>query len=172
MADWTAIHSRVALTARRSPLPNRRPWSAVPMTPTKIELIRTSWGLVEPIADLAATLFYDRLFEMDPAVRRLFRRTDMAAQRKNLMQTLTVVVKGIDRLDDLVPAVQALGRRHAGYGVRPGHYDIVGAALLWTLEQGLGAAFTPDVRDAWAEAYGTLATVMIDAAAEEIAPAA
>ena len=96
----------------------------------------------------------------------------MAAQKKNLMQTLTVVVKGIDRLDDLVPAVQALGRRHAGYGVRPEHYDLVGAALLWTLGQGLGAAFTDDVREAWAQAYGTLAAVMIAAAEESLEAAA
>ena len=137
------------------------------MTPTQIELIRTSWASVEPIADVAATLFYDRLFDQDPAVRRLFRRTDMAAQKQNLMQTLTVVVKGIDRLEALVPAVQALGRRHAGYGVRPEHYDLVGTALLWTLEQGLGDAFTPEVRDAWADAYGIRASVMIEAARPE-----
>jgi hemoglobin-like flavoprotein len=141
------------------------------MTPTQIELIRTSWASVEPIADVAATLFYDRLFDQDPAVRRLFRRTDMAAQKQNLMQTLTVVVKGIDQLEALVPAVQALGRRHAGYGVRLEHYDLVGTALLWTLEQGLGDAFTDDVREAWAIAYGTLAAVMV-AAAEEPAEAA
>jgi hemoglobin-like flavoprotein len=142
------------------------------MTPIHIDLIRTSWASVEPIADVAASLFYERLFERDPAVRRLFRKTDMAAQKKNLMQTLTVVVKGIDRLDNLVPAVQALGRRHAGYGVRPDHYDLVGAALLWALEQGLGDAFTNDVRDAWAEAYGTLAAVMIAAAEEPLEAAA
>ena len=136
------------------------------MTPTQIELIRTSWASVEPIADVAATLFYDRLFEQDPAVRRLFRRTDMAAQKKNLMQTLTVVVKGIDRLDALVPAVQALGRRHAGYGVRPEHYDLVGAALLWTLEQGLEDAFTPETAEAWATVYTLLATTMKEAARE------
>jgi hemoglobin-like flavoprotein len=141
------------------------------MTPTQIELIRTSWASVEPIADVAASLFYERLFEHDPAVRRLFRRADMAAQKKILMQTLAVVVKGIDRLEALVPAVQALGSRHAGHGVRPEHYDMVGAALLWTLEQGLGDAFTDDVREAWASAYGTLAAVMI-AAAEEPAEAA
>ncbi|MFL5778556.1 MAG: globin family protein [Chloroflexota bacterium] len=134
------------------------------MTPTQVELIRTSWTAVEPIADQAAILFYGRLFELDPAIERLFRRTDMAAQRKNLMQTLTVVVKSLDRLDQIVPAVQALGRRHAGYGVRAEHYDLVGAALLWTLEQGLGTGFSPDVRDAWAGAYTTLATVMIEAA--------
>jgi nitric oxide dioxygenase len=134
------------------------------MTPTEISLIRESWAAVEPIADTAATLFYGRLFELDPAIERLFRRTDMAAQRKVLTQTLAVVVKSLDRLDQIVPAVQALGRRHAGYGVREEHYATVGTALLWTLEQGLGEAFTPPVRDAWAGAYGTLASVMIDAA--------
>ena len=134
------------------------------MTPRQVEMIRTSWTAVEPIADIAATLFYDRLFEGDPAIRRMFRSTDMAAQKKNLMQTLTVVVKSLDRLEQLVPAVQALGRRHGGYGVRPEHYDRVGEALLWTLGQGLGDAFTPELRDAWAEAYSILATVMIDAA--------
>jgi nitric oxide dioxygenase len=134
------------------------------MTPRQIDLIRASWSAVEPIADTAATLFYDQLFELDPAIRRLFRRTDMAAQRKILMQTLTVVVKSLDKLDTIVPAVQALGRRHAGYGVRSEHYESVGIALLWTLEQGLGEAFDDDTREAWAAAYGTLASVMIAAA--------
>ena len=87
----------------------------------------------------------------------------MAAQKKVLMQTLTVVVRSLDRLETLVPAIQALGRRHAGYGVRASHYDTVGAALLWTLGQGLGDGFTAELHDAWAEAYGVLATVMIDA---------
>ena len=134
------------------------------MTPRQVELIRTSWTSVEPIADVAATLFYDRLFEADPAIRRMFRSTDMAAQKKNLMQTLTVVVRSLDHLEQLVPAVQALGRRHGGYGVKPAHYDMVGAALLWTLGQGLGEAFTAEVSEAWAEAYSILATVMIEAA--------
>jgi hemoglobin-like flavoprotein len=138
------------------------------MTPTEVGLIRESWAAVEPIADTAASLFYGRLFELDPAIERLFRRTDMAAQRKVLMQTLTVVVKSLDRLDQIVPAVQALGRRHAGYGVREEHYATVGAALLWTLEQGLGESFTPPVRDAWTTAYGTLASVMIDAAKADL----
>ena len=134
------------------------------MTPRQVEMIRTSWTAVEPIADVAATLFYDRLFEADPAIRRMFRSTDMAAQKKNLIQTLTVVVRSLDRLEQIVPAVQALGRRHGGYGVRPAHYDMVGAALLWTLEQGLGDAFTPELGEAWADAYSILATVMIEAA--------
>src|SRR4029079_9178384 len=92
------------------------------------------------------------------------RRADMPHQRKVLMQTLTVVVKSLDKLDQIVPAVQALGRRHAGYGLRESHHATVGEALLWTLQRGLGQAFTPDVRAAWTEAYGTLATVMIEAA--------
>ena len=132
----------------------------------QVELIQASWTAVEPIADTAAVLFYDRLFELDPALRRLFARTDMAQQRKILMQTLTVVVRSLDKLDTIVPAIQALGRRHAGYGVREEHYDSVGAALLWTLDQGLGDAFDDETADAWATAYTTLASVMIDAATD------
>jgi hemoglobin-like flavoprotein len=137
------------------------------MTPAQVDMIRTSWTAIEPIGDVAATLFYDRLFELDPALRRLFARTDMAQQKKILIQTLTVVVKSLDRLDQLVPAIEALGRRHAGYGVRAEHYTTVGAALLWTLDQGLGDAFTPELEVAWTEAYTTLATVMIGAAEGE-----
>jgi hemoglobin-like flavoprotein len=139
------------------------------MTPSQVELIRASWTAVEPIQDVAATLFYDRLLELDPSLRRLFRRTDMAQQKKILIQTLTVVVKSLDRLDQLVPAIEALGRRHAGYGVRETHYDTVGEALLWTLGQGLGDGFTPELRDAWTEAYTTLASVMIGATVGEVA---
>jgi len=142
------------------------------VTPTQIDLIRASWSQVEPIADTAARLFYARLFELDPRTKVLFRRTDMDAQRTNLMQTLTVVVKSLDRLDAIVPAVEALGRRHAGYGVRAQDYDTVGAALLWTLGQGLGEAFDDPTRDAWASAYGVLASVMIEAAAAAAAAAA
>src|SRR2546427_9435415 len=126
------------------------------MPPTDMALTRESWKAVDQFPDTAAGLFYGRLFELDPAIERLFRRTDMAAQRKILMQTLTLVVKSLDKLDQIVPAVQALGRRHAGYGVREAHYTTVGEALLWTLEQGLGEAFTTDVRAAWTTAYGTL----------------
>ena len=139
------------------------------MTPTQIDLIRASWTKVEPIADTAAQLFYGRLFELDPRTKVLFRRTDMEAQRRNLTQTLTVVVKSLDKLDSIVPAVQALGRRHAGYGVRAEDYDTVGAALLWTFEQGLGPDFDDATREAWAAAYGLLASVMIDAASEAVA---
>jgi hemoglobin-like flavoprotein len=136
------------------------------MTPRQIELVRSSFAAVEPIADIAATIFYRRLFDLDPAVRELFAATDMAAQRRSLMQTLTVVVRALDRLETIVPAVEALGRRHGGYGVRPEDFETVGAALLDTLEEGLGASFTTETRDAWAAAYGILASVMIGAADE------
>ena len=136
------------------------------MTPRQQTLIRESWAQVAPIADAAATIFYDRLFELDPSLRRLFSRTDMAGQRRNLIQTLAVVVASIDRLESIVPAVEALGRRHAGYGVEAAHFETVGQALLDSLAVGLGEDFTAEVRDAWATAYGILAGVMQSAAAE------
>lgn len=134
-----------------------------------IPLVQQTWSMVLPIADQAAELFYGKLFELDPSLKHMFRSSDMAEQRKKLMQMITVAVRGLDRLDEIVPAVQALGRRHVGYGVTDAHYDTVAAALLWTLEQGLGAAWTPAAKAAWTETYVTLATVMKDAAAEKVA---
>lgn len=134
------------------------------MTPESKQLVKDSWEKVEPIQDVAAALFYGRLFELDPALRHLF-RGDLAEQGRKLMQTLTVVVRGLDRLDQLLPAVEALGRRHAGYGVHDGHYETVAQALLWTLERAVGDGFSPAARDAWAQAYDALATVMKRASA-------
>lgn len=134
------------------------------MTPESKQLVKDSWEKVEPIQDVAAALFYGRLFELDPALRHLF-RGDMTEQGRKLMQTLTVVVRGLDRLEGLLPAVEALGRRHCGYGVQDSHYETVAEALLWTLERGLGDAFTPATRDAWVQAYDVLATVMKRASA-------
>lgn len=130
-------------------------------------LVQESFAIITPIADDAAALFYCRLFDLDPSLERMF-RGDMAEQRKKLMQMLTAAVKGLDRLEQLVPVVQELGRRHAGYGVADAHYDTVGAALLWTLEKGLGAAFTPETREAWETVYGLLATTMQQAAREAL----
>jgi nitric oxide dioxygenase len=136
------------------------------VTPTEKQLIRSTWAAVEPIQDVASDLFYTRLFELDPRLAALFAETDMRRQGRMLMQTLAIVVKSLDDLSVVVPAVKALGRRHVGYGVRPEDYATVGSALLWTLQQGLGDAFTPGVRTAWAGAYGIVSSVMI-AAAEE-----
>jgi hemoglobin-like flavoprotein len=138
------------------------------LTPTQKALVQNSFATIAPIADDAAALFYVRLFELDPSLRRMF-PADMSGQRKKLMQMLTAAVKGLDRLDQLVPIVQDLGRRHAAYGVTDNHYDTVGAALLWTLEKGLGSAFTAETREAWTTVYGLIATTMRDAAKEALA---
>jgi hemoglobin-like flavoprotein len=142
------------------------------MTPNHARAIRSSWSVLEPIQDDVAALFYERLFDVDPTAQRLFGSTDMAVQRAALMQTLTLVVRGVDRLEELVPALEALGRRHATYGVTADHYESVGAALMWTLAQTLGNAFTADVSEAWAAAYVALASVMLAAAEKAAATAA
>ncbi|HEX8978172.1 MAG TPA: globin family protein [Parasulfuritortus sp.] len=133
------------------------------MTPQQIQIIQATWTQVLPIADTAAGLFYGKLFELDPAVEPLF-KGDMTEQGRKLTQTIGLVVNSLTRLEAILPTVQDLGRRHVAYGVEAKHYDTVGAALLWTLEQGLSSAFTPEAKTAWAEAYGTLASVMKDAA--------
>ena len=133
------------------------------MTPHQIDLVQASWKQVLPVAESAAQMFYGRLFFLDPSLRSLF-LGDMRDQGRKVMAMLSYTVNGLTRLDVLLPAVRALGRRHATYGVRSEHYYTVGAALLWTLEQGLGPAFTPAVRDAWVAAYGVLANTMRDAA--------
>jgi len=137
------------------------------LTVRQKDLVQGTFASIATIADDAAILFYQRLFELDPSLRSMF-RGDMAEQRKKLMQMITAAVKGLDRLDQLVPVVQNLGRRHAGYGVQDSHYDTVGAALLWTLEAGLGRQFTPEVKEAWATVYGLLATTMKDAARDAL----
>ncbi len=135
------------------------------MTPQQITLVKSSWQKVMPIKETAAELFYNRLFTLDPALKPLF-KGDMKEQGRKLMAMIATAVNALDKLDTIVPAVQDLGRRHAGYGVKPAHYDTVAAALLWTLGQGLGAAFTDEVKQSWIAAYTILATTMQNAAAE------
>ncbi|MDP2399230.1 MAG: globin family protein [Burkholderiales bacterium] len=130
----------------------------------QISLVQDSFSKVAPIAEAAAEMFYKRLFELDPKLRSLF-RGDMKEQGKKLMTMLAAAVRGLDNVEKLVPVLQGLGVRHAGYGVQPKDYDKVGAAFLWTLEQGLGETFTAEVRGAWAEVYGVIAKTMITAAA-------
>jgi hemoglobin-like flavoprotein len=137
------------------------------VTREQVTLVQDSFAAIAPIADDAAALFYRRLFEIDPRLKAMF-KGDMAEQRRKLMQMLTAAVKGLDRLAQLVPVVEDLGRRHAGYGVEDKHYDTVGEALLWTLEKGLGAAFTPQAKEAWATVYGLLASTMKNAARNEL----
>ena len=136
------------------------------MTPQQIKLVQNSFAQVAPIATIAADLFYGRLFEVAPQLRRMFPQ-DMVQQKMKLMTMLGVVVNGLTKLDALLPAVRALGKRHAGYEVHAEHFAPVGASLLWTLEQGLGDDCTPEVKEAWTTAYGVLSSVMIEAMAEE-----
>jgi hemoglobin-like flavoprotein len=139
------------------------------MQTINVALVQKTWEQVLPIADDAARLFYGRLFELDPSLQPMFAHADMAEQRRKLMQMITVAVRGLARLEELIPAIQSLGRRHVGYGVRDEHYETVGAALLWTLEQGLGRDFTTEARDSWAAVYNTLTGVMRAGAAQGLA---
>lgn len=136
------------------------------MTPDQVRLVQESFAKVVPIAGTAATLFYDRLFALDPAVRSLFGQADMAVQGQKLMAALGEVVGALRAPETVMPEIRALGTRHAGYGVQAAHYATVGAALLWTLEQGLGEAFTPETREAWATAYGVVSGAMTEAAGQ------
>lgn len=135
------------------------------MTPEQVVLVQQSFTKVQPIADQAAGLFYDKLFESAPAVRPLF-PDDMTEQKRKLMQMLSTAVSNLHQVEKILPIIEELGRKHVTYGAKPEHFDTVGETLLWTLEQGLGEAFTPPVKEAWATTYATIASVMKTAAAE------
>ena len=129
------------------------------MTPQQITLVQESFRKVLPISETAATIFYARLFELDPSLRKLF-TGDMKRQGMMLMSMIASAVRGLSDPNALIPVLTALGRRHGGYGVVDAHYTTVAEALLWTLEQGLGKDFTPEARDAWIAAYSMMASVM------------
>ena len=133
------------------------------MTPDQVQLVQQSFAKVAPISEQAAVLFYDRLFEVAPSVKSLF-PTDMTEQRRKLMATLAAVVNGLGNLNSILPAASALAKRHVSYGAKAEHYPVVGAALLWTLEKGLGDGWTPQIAEAWSAAYGTLSGYMISEA--------
>lgn len=141
------------------------------MTDEQIKLVKTSFGKVERVAEEAAVLFYARLFELNPGLQPLF-KNDIREQGLKLMQMLKLAVNGLDDIDALIPAVRALGARHAAYGVEDNHYDAVATALLWTLEHALKADFTPETKSAWAEVYNLLAQTMKDAARHTVGDAA
>jgi hemoglobin-like flavoprotein len=138
-------------------------WQENNMTPEQVNLVQQSFAKVAPISEQAAALFYGRLFEVAPGVRAMF-PDDMTEQRKKLMATLAVVVNGLTNLEAVLPAASALAKRHVNYGAKAEHYPVVGGALLWTLEKGLGEAWTPETAAAWTAAYGTLSGYMISEA--------
>ena len=133
------------------------------MTPDQVKLVQQSFAKVVPIADQAAVMFYNRLFEVAPHVKAMF-PADLTEQRRKLMATLSVVVNGLSNLETILPAASALATRHVSYGAKAEHYPVVGGALLWTLEKGLGDGWTTEVADAWTAAYGTLSGFMISEA--------
>jgi hemoglobin-like flavoprotein len=135
------------------------------MNAQQVRLVRESFALVQPIATQAAALFYDNLFESDPSLRGMF-RGDMAVQGERLMTMIGAAVSLLERPEALVPVLRNLGGRHVGYGVRDHHYATVGAALIETLEQGLGDAFTPEVREAWVTLYGVVSRTMMEGSVE------
>ena len=136
------------------------------MTKQQVQLVQKTFMKVLPISDLAAHLFYKRLFEIDPSLRPMF-KGDMQEQGRKLMQMIGMAVQGLSVPDEIMGLVADLGRKHLDYGVIDAHYDTVRTALLWTLSQGLGADFTPEVNAAWTEAYEFLAKVMKDAAGKK-----
>lgn len=139
------------------------------MTSEQILLVRSSWPAIAERHDEVTRRFYDLLFEIDGSAARLFTGVDMAAQRVKLAEVLAVVVNGLNDIDRLLPAVVALGKRHAHYGVQDRHFDSVGAALLQAFGDTLGDEFTPELRAAWATAYTVLASVMRKSATREVA---
>jgi hemoglobin-like flavoprotein len=130
------------------------------MTPEQILLVRSSWPAIADDADGLTRHFYAHLFDIDESAARLFSGVDMTTQRKKLAQALAVVVHALDDVDCLLPPLAALAKRHTGYGVEDRHFDSVGDALLWAMTDVLGDAFTPDLRDAWAQAYAMVSSVM------------
>ena len=139
------------------------------MTPETVSAIRASWSKIAPMADAAAARFYDNLFDLDPTLRPLFSKTDMAAQHQKLVAALMAVVSSLEDLSTIVPTLRSLGRKHVQYGVTAAHYDTVATALLRTLEQALGDEYTPEVKAAWTVAYALIAGVMQDGAENETA---
>ena len=136
------------------------------MTPRQITLVQASWKDILAVSETAAQLFYLRLFALDPSLRPMF-KGEIREQGRKLIAMMSIAVNGLTRIETLLPVIEALGRRHAGYGVKDEHYATVAAALLWALEQGLGGRFTPDVKAAWTAAYGLLAGAMQRAAQVE-----
>ena len=129
------------------------------MTPEQVDLVQRSWRSVLPVGGTAAELFYGKLFSLDPSLQPLF-KNDMGEQGRNLTAMISVAVGALSRPERITIALQQLGRRHAGYGVQQRHYELVGLALLWMLDQVLGEAFTPEVREAWSEVYALLSGTM------------
>jgi hemoglobin-like flavoprotein len=154
ICDWSDVGTAATLDPNANHLMRKK------MSPEQKAIVTKTWQSLALVADTAVRYFYDKLFEIDPTTRPLFRTANMAEQRQKIIAALTMVVQGLDRLETLVPRLEALGRRHAQYGVGDDHYNSVGVALLWMLENMLGPEWTPAAEAAWTDAYTVLADVM------------
>jgi hemoglobin-like flavoprotein len=126
-----------------------------------IERVRSSFDRLWPTSTRTASLFYERLFEIAPEVRPLFRK-DIDEQKRKFIATLAVIVGSLDNSSKLISLTDTLARQHGNFGVQPAHYTIVGEALMWSLERGLGDQWTPGVAESWSKAYGIISTFMIE----------
>jgi len=136
------------------------------MTPERRQIVTASWKTLTPHAAQVGAIFYRRLFEIDPELRHMFKSAIMDEQIRKLTTMLDLIVHWLDVPERLVPVLKQLGARHGGYGVQDEHYAKVGAALIGTLEEGLGDAFTPELRSAWTEAYMLISSLMRRGAAK------
>lgn len=136
------------------------------MTPEQVRVVQATFAKIIPIAQTAADMFYQRLFETAPHLQPLFRKTNMRTQGNKLIEMIGTAVAGLNDLEALKPSIKQLGARHASYGVKPEDYQRVGAALLWTLEQGLGSEFTDEVKEAWAAVYKVISQTAISGVEE------
>ncbi len=144
----------------------------IAVTPAQIDLVKETWAKVIPISETASRLFYDRLFQTSPHLAPMFYGVDLVSQRQKLVKAINMVVMSLERIDTLVPSIRDLGQRHLNYGAEEAHYAQVGAALLWTLETGLGEDWSEAAEEAWTNAYQLLASVMLEGAKEGMKSAA
>jgi len=133
------------------------------MTPKQIDLVKKSWDLVLPLASTAGPLFYQKLFELDPALKHLFNKP-IDQQVNKLFAALTFAIKGLDDITLIVATVEALGIKHLDYGIKDKDYETVGTALMWTLDKALGDSYTEELEAAYIAVYTALANIMNDAA--------
>jgi nitric oxide dioxygenase len=134
----------------------------MPLTERQIRLVQFSFEKITENIDQSAALFYDHLFHLDPSLKAMF-KGDMRQQGRKLMQTLLVAVNGLDDFGAVAPSIRELGKRHVNYGVQPKHYELVGTALLWMVEQGIGNQYTSEICGAWTQLYDELKNVAIQA---------
>ena len=137
------------------------------MKESEIIIVKRTWKVFREIDPaIIGDVFYSKLFSYSNGLRKMFPR-NMDQQYRKLMDMINTIVARLDKLDEMTSEITAMAHRHVQYGVRPGHYKLVGSALLWTLKQGLGNDWTPEVETAWSKCYTLLSEAMINAVEEK-----